>query len=255
MVVYACSQYAGREAVKPETKSQLTTSSNYCIPNNVTNVQDSVGIIHNEILVQTLGWPSVDSCLAQANEIAIGRVVNAMPNFQTYLLNTDDVLAIVADSINNFQTIVSNTSYGTEARNALNSLFSILLDTTDTTVIDYCILKEKILNLENSVSNNNSINNNEKVLILSASSVARHSSFFWMNQFKNENGNTPPSYAPMKKEWWKKFWRGLFIGACDVAGGVAGGAALAASANPFVIGCGAFAGAVGVSSAGKSLWD
>jgi hypothetical protein len=251
--VWACERNNNDPVTPHQSEKFIAMSSSNCLALNPSNPFDSVGIMHNFILDSVLPCATISDCVASSNSLISSYYGQYLIGF--IMPSVESVSLLLGDTSTWFEATVDSLQSSNLVKAYLHELFDIITDTTDTTYVDYCVFKSKIVVFENAVTNNNILTTNEKAQILSASSVARHSGYYWMDEFSEDNNKPGPIYEPMGKKWWKKFLRVLGIVACDVAGGVVGGATMVSIGytHPFAVGCGVVTGAVTTSSAAAGL--
>lgn len=158
------------------------------------------------------------------------------------VLDVPDIRSIMADSLNNYQNIIAATpDVSSNYKTKNQQLIQIFMNSANSpTPVSYEDFRDQIISYENSILNSNNLPQNEKDALLSISSIARYSAYYWYNELGNE-AQTGFSFTG-KHNWWE--W--LIVGVCDVAGGI-GGAAGGVG--------GAIAGAAGASSGASTLID
>lgn len=195
---------------------------------NTANNLDYVGKIHNEILSDFIKQSkgkrlSNEEVLNLVKEITLNNEDYAHHYGKEYYGLTNEQVAMgINDFQNQFENIVNNLKICNEAKKVLNDLLNETFK-TDAKGMDYDSYYAYAVNLEEKTVGSE-LPQTEKNLILSASSVARHSAYFW----------TESKDAPEGKKHF-----GWVIGS-DIVGGVLG--------FFFGGGVGAISGAAGGSS-------
>lgn len=180
---------------------------------NSKNKYDYVGSLHNEILgelvtkydVAKMSLPEIEEkvkIIALSNKNYTERFKDA-----PYVsLSEKDIQNGIADYPNKFVNIVNKSNVSEEAKEKLNELISHLLENGEQ--MSSKELFNYIVSFEDKVIESN-LKEEEKGLILSATSVARYSNYFWTVK--------EPVKSSTSRFW---HWFGDLLG--GVAGGVAG---------------------------------
>jgi hypothetical protein len=149
-------------------------------PENSQNPYDSVGYLHNRMLMfinDKLG-PSV-----QISPADICYWLSKDPYFtpDTMLLKRlpDQMIQAVVDERDSFATRILNSSYSQPAKNYCSTIFSLIGDTTS----DYALFKSRMLLLERNVLNDRQIASEEQQMVLQCASIARYSGWYWKYKF------------------------------------------------------------------------
>lgn len=166
-------------------------------PNNTNNPYDEIGEIHNQKLDQ---WTSdidhIDEESSTENNVFLS---NTMAELESINSTDESVINFINEIKNNLNTIATTeTPFGTNLKNSTESniahdyidqLINIMSSNSSISIDDHLTT---IIDLENLIIANNSTNQilleNEKVILLMATSVARHSSAYWHNV---QNNPTP----------------------------------------------------------------
>jgi hypothetical protein len=206
-------------------------------PGNLMNPYDTIGIIHNFLLdeyfelsniLKTSKLDSIDIewCIMVCDTILTRN------NYPTISFNAE-LKDIIHDMPNFFIHVLDDLHMSYNAKFLFNEMINKLKyyaisDSSDYNIFKMCIEVNELDIL-------NSFVNEEQMLLLSFTSVLRHSLYYWAN---NEN------FEPVKGP--KAIWKYLTMAVCDTFGGIAG----AELGVPGII-----VGAVGASAAGGDLWD
>lgn len=222
-------------------------------PANPDNVWDSVGIYHNQaldyVMQEASGQPKTISIyVGYSNQFITHIFSNRVPDISSKLFSASSVEKLLSDTSTFFNYTIDNSRYSQNVKDYFKKIILIIKDTTNDKSVDYCYIKEEIVQLEDSVLNDSNLSQNEKDEILRVASVARYSFYYWNITFQSKliGGE---SISAKKRKWWQ--W--LIIGISDVAGGIAGGI----TTGPTVVGtvAGVVAGAAGASSGAATLVD
>jgi|GEM_PF-969236 len=240
----ACSEATSEEFKDTDSSSKIDHSFNkrdgVSSPNNPSNPWDIYGVIHNEILQYVVN-----------NQGSLGNDTDATINFALTQFESrydpmsfggytsvSEIQNILHSFPNSYHNVISTYSYSPNTKNKLRGLFDIIYSSFEEDDLDYNSMKNKIIDFEVNLLNGNSggavsVNDVDKIIILKATSIARHSFYFW---YLNTNEIDGPDFEyeledgggnRVNKKWWK--W--LVIGAADVAGGVTGNVAGALGAS------------------------
>lgn len=238
-------------------------------PSNPKNKFDYIGVKHNE------GLNSFINNYHNINNLEINKILNfeALLNSNTLFLGNDKSLKqfnsnftndsslkeyfkalnstnpdyIKALSIIKFKGSYEFNSFYLKIINKINDINFINIKTLEDYLLQIKTLEDEIIN--------SSISENEKELLLSSSSVSRHSATYWFNVFDSQNNWNPNNLNSSKQ-----------IIKIDVAGGVAGGVVGAVVGGTVTIvgigaipgwAAGAVTGALGgsISQAVIELWE
>lgn len=190
-------------------------------PANSKNSYDNVGRLHNIILEEFLSkfagkGLTVEQICSETEKIA--------NNNQEFLSLKDenykpiDVAMIKnasGDFKNNFKTVIDNSKLSAEgklrAQELIDYIFSVGFNTQYTRYSDFY---NYVVNYENKIMSNSKLTAEDKAAILSGSSTARYSIYFWDKRFggSNQAGLTAK----------RGFWGSVIVGTCDVVGVVVG---------------------------------
>jgi hypothetical protein len=222
-------------------------------PGNSENPLDSMGIYHNLALdyveQQSLGQPkSIALYVGYSNQYMSNTFGSRVADLNTKLPSTSSIETLLADSSSFYFNKIDQSVYGLNVRNRLKTVINSLTDTAGYASMDYCTIKDLIVQHESNVIRDPSLTLEEKQQILSNTSVARYSLYHWYNKYnsKLDGGET---ISGKKRKWWQ--W--LVIGIADVAGAVVG----ATAGSPTGVGAvaGGIAGASGASSGAAAIVD
>jgi len=230
-------------------------------PDYSKNYLGSVGVIHNEVLTKVL--LNKNQLITMDDYISYSiQVFETDYNFSLYysdLLSNNDIKEILNDRDNSYHNTIQNTQLSVKAKEYLTNLISLIetLSEENENELEYSFVKNRITDFEDYVLLDGNLNTSEKNIILTVSSVARYSSFFWYNEYQlylNSGGYDNVSNPQNPKQVEKKWWKWLAVAVSDVAGAVAGGIA-GSTGGPVGTTAGAIAGATGASSGAASLVD
>lgn len=222
-------------------------------PENADNLWDSVGIYHNQaleyVIQESEGQPkSIPTYIGYCNQFITNTFEKRVPDISSKLFSASSVEKLLSDTSTFFNNTIDSSRFSGSVKTYFKSMISILKDTTDNNSFDYCFIKKKVVEFENTIANDTNLSESEKDEILRTTSIARYSLFYWNNTFQSKLSGGE-SISVKKRKWWQ--W--LIIGISDVAGGIAGGI----TTGPTVIGtvAGVVAGAAGASSGAATLVD
>lgn len=201
-------------------------------PSNPKNKFDYVGDIHNQIVsvyVEKYGREkkSTDEICKIIQEIAINNEnLQKLPDAkENSKVDCDLIKKGIEDFPNQFKNIVESFNISTKAKSKLQELidynFDIAFKIENTSYEEY---HKHIIEYENDIiENENEFNKKDIATLLSSSSTARYSAYFW----KKEIDELQTSNSTAKRKWWQ--W--AIIGVADVVGVAGGGIATGASAS------------------------
>lgn len=175
---------------------------------------------------------------------------------QTFPSNTS-IINVLEDADNDFANVIRNTNFNTVVKQHLSDFIELLVSFEATNNNKYSDLKNQIISFETKIISDNSLLEEDKEIILSVTSIGRHSAYFWNTTYLNalSNGYVTSGYVVKGFFGKRPFWKWATVIICDVAGGISGGAAAGAVSGGVVLIAGAVAGAAGASSGASSLVD
>lgn len=188
------------EPVRKVQKAATVANVSCEDPANPDNPYDQIGYYHNEGVTYVLNITGNSNPVA-SSEIA---ALSNQYGLQTFNINgtatAADIDEVVNDGINEYTSIIDQYSVSDKARAYLYQLMAIFDDPSETDEVEYCPLKDRIVALESTVLQDGTLNNTERRQVLSATSVARYSLYYWMNyDFPSDNTARLP-------KWLKNLW-------------------------------------------------
>jgi len=184
----ACNKNKQDENVPEKLRPHLSTtligrSQNFSLdPNNKANPYDSVGLLHNIIL------DSLRKYVLQFDDTSRGgktaylnsflkrtRVIDFRPSYYPELEQK-----ICTD----YKSVLLNGSFTAQTKATLERMVDILQNVESTN--EFESYARKIKTIEKEIVEGN-LEAKEKKYLLTVSSVLRHSGYYWMEQFENEN--------------------------------------------------------------------
>ncbi|HLG40322.1 MAG TPA: hypothetical protein VI461_11670, partial [Chitinophagaceae bacterium] len=136
---------------------------------------------------------------------------------------------LIADSSNNYNNIIDNTSFSNDMKDFIGRLVTDLKDTASLPAnFAYDDIKDIVLDWESDAIASHAFSEAELSTLSHIGSVGRFSTLFWHDMFSDEwskMSSQEQQAAGKKRKWWQ--W--LIVGVCDVVGAVAG-----ATVNPGV---------------------
>lgn len=211
-----------------------TTKNSYSLPSNENNPWDSIGVIHNMLLdkcrkqMMTL-CPNSDFWNIQFAD-SVADVVLAQHGYLTDMLDGGFVDSLFADSIAYYLSFAEKNGASNVVIAILMNIFTGVegLIESDNT---YLYIKKWIDQQELNVVNNNFTSYTDKCLILSSTSVLRHSLYYWMvfpglvdNPSVMAKEDTPP-----QTNNFVNFWK---VALADAGGAISGALSGSAASNP-----------------------
>lgn len=194
-------------------RSTKTHRYNSSIAGNLRNPYDSVGIHHNLYLsdVFTQMYNSglrpndlaFDESFSYINNYIVQRRI-LYPQYVDRILTRQDCRAILDNQNEFYLGIIRNTNISTHAKDYLVRLFNDVRNTSDT---NYYTYKDVVCRAESRIIADTTLNEVEKSILLSSTSVFRHSLYYWFD-------NTEVAALP---DW-------LVIAGADAAAALAGAA-------------------------------
>jgi hypothetical protein len=250
-----------------------TSTDTVAVVKNTANPEDSVGNRHNTALnaIMPNYTGGIEPTLANSWSYTISFLSSY--HYSTTLLNAVEdtmvnrydtaIYSMTADSYSSYAYShgqISNKvyTYLNSLGNLIGALPSVPLSTT------YSGFASSVISLESTILHDSTMTSTDRIIILSATSVARYSACYWINYYNAQTSAASiavikPAVAPPAKSWFS--WSTVAGG--DVVGAVAGalgGAAVGVLAGGVGAGPGAVAGGVsmGISSsayeAGMQVW-
>lgn len=160
------------------------------VPANPANPYDSVGYLHNLLLSGI--QPCVGSFSPLTNQEISGCIIPMASKEGLNESGTPFYLAslIVMDSKNDFRNIIANSRYSGQAKALLNQFVQTVKTAAINSNGDYTSIKAAIMRYEQQISGNTALSNDEKAMILSVTSVARYSTYYWQFMLPPQQGLT-----------------------------------------------------------------
>lgn len=248
ILVYSCSS-DNETSLKSNdslTSSRIQSMSKVD-PANPKNNMDICGIRHNIVIEAVMNnsenLRTTDDYVKYSNLVFHEKFDNA---YRIEDISTKTVTSILADSENNYSNVIESKNFSKQTTAKLKELFALINDSKSDENLTYRAIRTKIIAFEDQILASTEMTEDDKNEVLKASSIARHTLFFWSQRFGD---SSTVNSLGLKRRWWQ--W--LVIGIADVAGGVAG----ATAGSPTGVGAvaGAVAGAAGASSGAASLVD
>ena len=192
---------------------------------NIKNKFDYVGKLHNEIvdtyLKNNFSYKNSEELCKQVNEIASkNKNFISIVGSDNFKADSKTIDFGINDFKNYFKNIINNQPMSESGKQNSQKLVNYIFEKGfSTNKVSYQELFDYIVNFENGIIVSKDLTDLDKQVILSSSSVARYSLYFWDNHFKGSNNDSQTTSA-QGRSWWQ--W--VIVGACDVAGGIAGAA-------------------------------
>ena len=189
---------------------------------NTKNKFDYVGKLHNEIvdtyLKNNFSYQNSEELCNQINEIASkNNNFISIVGSDNFKADSKTIDLGINDFKNYFKNIINNQPMSENGKQNSQKLVNYLFESGfSSNKVSYQELFDYIVSFENEIIISKNLTDLDKQVLLSSSSVARYSLYFWNNHFKNNNENQTTS--SQGRSWWQ--W--VIVGACDVAGGIAG---------------------------------
>lgn len=180
-------------------------------PSNPKNVFDYIGQIHNQIVYEFLIQTGGQTLTNQQVLDKVKLITLANPDYISHFgtnyqdIKEAEVDAGIDDFPNQFENIIDGLPISSEAKGIFNALMTETFE-IENSGLTYAKYRTYVLDLEDNIINNTTIPSNEKNGILYSTSVARYSSYFWLE-------SNPPTSQ-------KKFFGWVIAG--DVVGGIVG---------------------------------
>jgi hypothetical protein len=152
---------------------------------NPANPYDSAGFLHNKIvdavIKQTTAQGDTSIQAIALRVIAFRNNGSTALNMQTLMSANSIVFKNEPDS---FRQLIDGSELSGSAKGYLHALMQIVKDTTvyNNPSIAYKLLHDRIVNLEDLILNNGQITNDDRQAVLSVTSIARYSLYYWMHQ-------------------------------------------------------------------------
>ncbi len=165
---------------------------------NSKNQYDYAGKLHNDILTQVLKTKGTGN-------LSVNEVCNLVDKFggsnseyqeltgSSYeTIDSKEVSVLLEDSSSNFDNVINKSSISNNAKNQIISLRNYILS-IEKTNDSYSDVYNYIVKFEDSILNNKELSTEDKKNILSLSSTARYSAYFWNNYYSD---------TVAKHHWW-----------------------------------------------------
>jgi hypothetical protein len=245
LTYFACSKQNSEEVITPDNIKQAVHSQNEAVkPDNFDNIWDTVGFLHNQALFYVKAHATASTPALERIVIGEHYVSELLGVQEITFVSNEDVLRVLADSASGYKNTIHTSSFSEQGKIKVEELFSLLYNIAAASHDSYTSIKEPILAFENEVLLSN-LSKTDKDGILKLTSIARHSLYFWYQEYKTKENNGSSTQRGL--------WKWLAVGIADVAGGIAG----AITTGPTLVGsiAGAIAGSVGASSGASALVD
>lgn len=152
-------------------------------PENASNPYDSIGRLHNEVLEIYLSThsdnslsenTSTEDIMAQVQLIACSGTINIVQDCSSsFAYNT--INTIVTNPENSTASIIDNSILTSQGKADLRILIDSLAEIDDESYQD---INEFIISYESDILSSNVLNNQDKRIILTTSSIVRHSVYY-----------------------------------------------------------------------------
>ena len=215
---------------------------------NEQNPYEEVGISHNSILEESMNNVMLQKEITGSCDIGYAittsNIISSSYGYDT-TYGRQISLAVIADSNNNFAKAIDNY-VSAEVKDVFNSILDDIYTLGNSDETDYGKYKEIIVNYEDQIISGD-FSDEDKQILLSGTSVFRHSLYFWDNS----------GYEFEQKSVWK--W--ITVGVADAAGALCGTATGITAGTTLGVGpvvggiAGGIVGAVGASASAASLYD
>jgi len=190
-------------------------------PGNSKNTYDNIGRLHNVILEEFLSkfagkGLTVEQICSETEKIASNnKEFVSLSNESIKPINVAMIKNASEDFKNNFQTVINNSKLSAEgklrAQELIDYIFSVGFNAQYTKYSDFY---NYVVSYENKIMANAKLTVEDKAAILSGSSTARYSIYFWDKRF---GGSNQAGVAAKRG-----FWGSVIVGVCDVGGAVLG---------------------------------
>lgn len=179
--------------IEPETRvlsNEAIHRSDLLVPQNNTNPYDTIGRIQNMVLDIYLSADHNHSTIEEINE-EIEFITNTFSNTSIGSISSVPspvgvIINIVNSPENSLNTIIANSYLTNQAKLSLSGFINSLLLLQDE---EYENIHEFIITYESSIIENMALNNEDKRVILTTSSIARHS-FYYGKKRKDKDWET-----------------------------------------------------------------
>lgn len=179
---------------------------------NPINQYDMAGKLHNQYLKEIMGMNIKNYSETSYFDIAI-------EEFNISATVSREIREAITNENyrNDFVYTIEKNVTSRRVQNILINLFNTTRTKNDNGLYTgYTDFVNDINNFENQIIADNTLEDSSKELLLSVTSVYRHSAAYWSNYLQNQGIEANP-----KLSWWK--W--LVFGAADAVGGLLGGGA------------------------------
>ncbi len=188
-------------------------------PANSKNQYDNVGKIHNILLEEFQSKFAGKGLSVEQICLETEKIANNNPEFvalkdENYKpINVEMIKNASQDFKNNFQTVIKTSKLSAEgklrAQELIDYIFAAGFNSQYTKYSDFYTY---IVKFEDRIIANSKLTVEDKGAILSGTSTARYSIYFWDKKF---GGSSQPAAK-------RGFWGSLLVGVCDVGGAVVG---------------------------------
>lgn len=146
-------------------------------PDNPLNPYDFVGREHNRLLAK------VKQYLESGGDNSIrGRNLFLMNHTNTHT-NVEEldkaVYYVINDTASRYRGNLSRLPISRDAKNAILHIYQQVKTVKDNG--EFSVVKSRLVRMEDDLLKSSGFSENEKQLLLSAASVARHSTYYWLN--------------------------------------------------------------------------
>ena len=201
---------------------------------NLQNLNDFVGVIHNDILDELnvkndnaqLAGLSEDEVIAKIISDVSTKLNQKYANKGIDLGETPTVSQmkfIMSDAKNFYSNVIEQSTAfrSLETQKLSKKFFSTIANLSKEKDLNYNRIKTEIESFEREVMENSKLSKTEKDYILQATSIARNSFYYWGEETIFEKPNDPTISQKKGKGWWG--WKWITVGLADVAGFYLGG--------------------------------
>lgn len=188
---------------------------------NSKNPNDKVGRLHNEVLevfqskFAGKGLSITEIC-AETTKIAnTNAEIVALNGGKKVTVNTNLITEAASDFKNQFRTVIQNSKLSSSGKvktqEFIDYMFSLTFSEGYTKYQDFY---NYVVEFENGVMSDLKLTSSDKSAILSGTSTARYSVYYWDKKY---GGANQPNSAGKRG-----FWGSLLVGLCDAGGAVLG---------------------------------
>lgn len=225
-----------------------TTTDTIAVIKNSNNPYDYTGLQHNNGVTYVLNRVNPTSPTAGTDILHFTKLYGGSINADTtgfdswysyatahgYFSLHDTVFNITANALNTklYNDGKIRSVVYTYLNSINNAIDNSVTDNASPSLTLYNTVANKLVTIENTIKNDNSLTSDEKMELLKISAINRYTGAYWANYLSGSSTSTTASQQSnvialfSLRAWWRRFWHADGVGAVSgAAGGAVGGGA------------------------------